>query len=116
MTIERQQAQGELVKVATAQNQSEAELLEALLLDAGVRTLVRRSAGFDVPDFLAAGPRDLLVDASDVRVANLVLLGVDDDGGDAPEPVAAAPAVARLVGLGLVIGLAVLAALLWLLV
>ena len=54
-------AEGELVRVATAQNQPEAELLQGLLLEAGVPSLVRRSGGFDVPDFLAAGPRDVLV-------------------------------------------------------
>ena len=54
-------AEGELVRVATAQNQPEAELLQGLLLETGVPSLVRRSGGFDVPDFLAAGPRDLLV-------------------------------------------------------
>lgn len=54
-------AEGELVRVATAQNQPEAELVQGLLLEAGVPSLVRRSGGFDVPDFLAAGPRDILV-------------------------------------------------------
>ena len=54
-------AEGEPVRVATAQNQPEAELLQALLLEAGIPSLSRRSGGFDVPDFLAAGPRDLLV-------------------------------------------------------
>ena len=54
-------AEGEPVRVATAQNQPEAELLQGLLLEAGIPSLVRRSGGFDVPDFLAAGPRDVLV-------------------------------------------------------
>ena len=54
-------AEGELVRVATARHQAEAEMLQGLLLDAGVPSLVRRSGGFDVPDFLAAGPRDVLV-------------------------------------------------------
>jgi hypothetical protein len=54
-------ADGEPVRVATAQNQPEAELIQALLLDAGIPSLARRSGGFDVPDFLAAGPRDVLV-------------------------------------------------------
>ena len=49
------------MRVATAQNQPEAELLQGLLLEAGIPSLVRRSGGFDVPDFLAAGPRDVLV-------------------------------------------------------
>ena len=51
------------MRVATAQNQPEAELLQSLLLEAGVPSLVRRSGGFDVPDFLAIGPRDILAPA-----------------------------------------------------
>jgi hypothetical protein len=54
-------AEGEPVRVATAQNQAEAELVQGLLLEAGIPSLARRSGGFDVPDFLAAGPRDVLV-------------------------------------------------------
>jgi hypothetical protein len=54
----------ELVKVAGAQNQAEAELIEALLREADIPALVRRSPGADVPDFLAAGARDVLVPAS----------------------------------------------------
>jgi hypothetical protein len=66
-------AEGEPVRVARAQNQPEAELLQGLLLDAGVPSLVRRSGGFDVPDFLAAGPRDILVPSGGVAVARDVL-------------------------------------------
>ena len=47
----------ELVKVASAQNQAEAEFVQNLLRDAGVPSVLRRSAGADVPDFLAAGRR-----------------------------------------------------------
>jgi hypothetical protein len=57
-------AEGEPVRVATAQNQPEAEMVQGLLLEAGVPSLVRRSGGFDVPDFLASGPRDVLVPQS----------------------------------------------------
>ena len=76
-------AEGPLVKVARASNQPEAELLQALLLDAGVPSLARRSGGFDVPDFLAAGPRDLLVPEGGADVAREVL------GQREPRPVAA---------------------------
>ena len=60
----------DLVKVAGAQNQPEAEFIQGLLRDAGVPSVVRRSGGADVPDFLAAGWRDVLVPASlaEVRV------------------------------------------------
>ena len=66
-------AEGEPVRVATAQNQPEAELIQGLLLEAGVPSLVRRSGGFDVPDFLAAGPRDILVPARGEAAAREVL-------------------------------------------
>jgi Putative prokaryotic signal transducing protein len=66
-------AEGELVRVATARHQAEAEMLQGLLLDAGVPSLVRRSGGFDVPDFLAAGPRDILVPASGADAARDIL-------------------------------------------
>ena len=52
---------GDLRRVATARQQPEAELIQMLLLEEGVPSTLRRSAGFDVPDILAAGPRDVLV-------------------------------------------------------
>jgi hypothetical protein len=52
---------GPLVTVASARNQAEAELVQNLLLEEGIPSLVRRTGGFDVPDFLASGPRDILV-------------------------------------------------------
>jgi pimeloyl-ACP methyl ester carboxylesterase len=54
----------DLVKVASAQHQAEAEFVQNLLHDAGVPSVLRRSADADVPDFLAAGRRDVLVPAS----------------------------------------------------
>jgi len=66
-------AEGEPVRVATAQNQPEAEMVQGLLLNAGVPSLVRRSGGFDVPDFLAAGPRDILVPRGGEAAARDVL-------------------------------------------
>jgi Putative prokaryotic signal transducing protein len=66
-------SEGPLVRVATARHQAEAELLENLLLEEGIPSLVRRSGGFDVPDFLASGPRDILVPASGAEAAREVL-------------------------------------------
>jgi hypothetical protein len=63
----------ELVRVAVAQNQAEAELVEGLLLAEGVPSVVRRSGGADVPDFLAAGARDVLVPAAMEQLARDVL-------------------------------------------
>ncbi len=70
-------ADGELVKVAGAQNQVEAEFVQGLLLQHGVPSLLRRSPGFDVPDFLAAGPRDVLVPAWAEPAARDALLQAD---------------------------------------
>lgn len=52
-----------LVKVAFAYNQAEAELISGLLREYEIPSLIKREAGFDVPDYLAAGPRQVLVAA-----------------------------------------------------
>ena len=64
---------GELVRVAGGRNQAEAELIQGLLLEEGVPSMLRRTAGFDVPDFLAAGPRDVMVPASGAERARELL-------------------------------------------
>jgi hypothetical protein len=75
--IKPQLSEGELTKVAAGRNQAEAELIQGLLLEEGVPSMLRRSAGFDVPDMLAAGPRDVLVPRSGVEVAREVLRQAD---------------------------------------
>ena len=108
--IKPQYAEGDLVRVAGGRNQAEAELIQGLLLEEGVPSLLRRSGGFDVPDYLAAGPRDVLVPASGVEPAREVLLQADL----APTDTAAAgPAPLRLLA-GLLAGLAVIAIIAWL--
>jgi hypothetical protein len=72
--IKPQLAEGEPVKVAWASNQSEGEFIQGLLLEEGVPSMLRRSAGFDVPDFLAAGPRDVMVPISGADAARQILL------------------------------------------
>jgi hypothetical protein len=67
----------DLVKVGYAPDQGAAEFLQNLLLDADVRSVVLRAPGFDVPGFLAGGPRDVFVAASDVPVARDVLRPVE---------------------------------------
>ena len=52
------------VRVAHAMNQSEAELIQGILLEEGIPSYARRAGGFDVPDMLAAGPREILVPAN----------------------------------------------------
>jgi hypothetical protein len=71
--IDPRYTEGELVRVAGGRNQAEAELIQNLLLEEGVPSVLRRSAGFDVPDFLAAGPRDVLVPQAGAEVARELL-------------------------------------------
>lgn len=75
--IKKQYLDGELVRVASARHQAEAELIQGLLLEEGVPSMARRSGGFDVPDMLFAGPRDILVPASGVEAAREILGTVD---------------------------------------
>lgn len=90
--IKPQLSEGELVKVAFVRNQAEGELVQDLLLQEGVPSMLRRSAGFDVPDFLAAGPRDVMVPASGAPTAREILLeaelitGDQDAFGRGPRP------------------------------
>jgi len=66
--------EGSLVLVAGGRHQAEAERIQGLLLEEGVPSVTRRSAGADVPDFLAAGPRDVLVPEAGLEAARDVLL------------------------------------------
>jgi uncharacterized protein YbaR (Trm112 family) len=75
--IKPQYAEGDPVRVAWARNQAEAELMAGMLLEEGIPSLLKRARGFDVPDFLAAGPRDVLVPVSGAEAAREVLLTAD---------------------------------------
>jgi hypothetical protein len=75
--IKPQYSEGDLVRVAGGRNQAEAELIQGLLLEEGVPSMLRRTRGFDVPDMLAAGPRDVMVPASGAGAAREVLLQAD---------------------------------------
>jgi hypothetical protein len=107
--VKPQLSEGELVKVAWARNQAEGEFIQGLLLEEGVPSLLKRSAGFDVPDFLAAGPRDVLVPQSGVATARQVLLEADVISAD-PQQLTVAPL--RLLA-GLLIALALGALVVW---
>jgi hypothetical protein len=102
--VKPQLSEGELVKVAWARNQAEAEFIQGLLLEEGVPSLLRRSAGFDVPDFLAAGPRDVMVPISGADAAREILLqseliGAEAEGGGvAPQRLLAGLLVALALG------------------
>lgn len=75
--INPEYTEGPLMRVAGGRNQAEAELIQNLLLEEGVPSILRRAAGFDVPDFLAAGPRDVLVPQAGVETAREILLEAD---------------------------------------
>jgi len=49
------------VKVAAAPNETLALVMKGLLDEVGIPVLIQRGGGFDIPDFLSAGPRDILV-------------------------------------------------------
>ncbi|CAN5569134.1 hypothetical protein BH24ACT24_BH24ACT24_06440 [soil metagenome] len=103
--IRPEYARGDLVRVAGGRNQAEAELIHGFLLEEGIPSLVRRAAGFDVPDFLAAGQRDVLVPESGAGAARELLSEAEVAAGSSdrsPEPKGdgrrpSAPHAARLV-------------------
>lgn len=69
-------ARGEPQRVTVVRNLAEGEMLQGILLEEGIPSILRRTGGFDVPDMLAAGPRDLMVPASAVDAArDLLSLG-----------------------------------------
>jgi hypothetical protein len=109
--IKPQFSEGELVYVVGARNQAEGEFIQGLLLEEGVPSLLRRSAGFDVPDFLAAGPRDVLVPQSGEIVAREVLLQAELISTDPVDPRVVTPG--RLMA-GLLAGIAVVLLVVWL--
>jgi hypothetical protein len=82
--VRPQFAHGDLVRVTGARNMADGELIQSILLDHGVPSMLRRVRGFDVPDFLAAGPRDVLVPESGYETAREVLAGTDMLTKEAP--------------------------------
>src|ERR671937_3025390 len=106
--IKPQFTEGPLVRVAGARNQAEGEFVQGLLLEEGIPSLLRRARGFDVPDYLAAGPRDVLVPASGVQTAREVLLQAEliDDSTTSERP--------WRVLIGLLLALVLVAVVLWL--
>ncbi|MFZ0090861.1 MAG: hypothetical protein WAL63_15230 [Solirubrobacteraceae bacterium] len=108
--IKPQLAEGELVRVVGAGNQTEGEFIQGLLLEEGVPSLLRRSAGFDVPDFLAAGPRDVMVPVSGAGTAREILLQAEVID---PEPSGRPVTPGRLL-IGLMAALAIGALIIWL--
>ncbi|MBS1884162.1 MAG: DUF2007 domain-containing protein [Actinobacteria bacterium] len=62
-----------LVKVGFARNQAEAEMLQALLLQSDIPSVLKRARGFDAPEFLAAGPHDIWVNQGHAEEAKRIL-------------------------------------------
>jgi hypothetical protein len=77
--IKPQYSEGRLVKVAYAQNLPQAEMIQGILLEEGIPSMARRAPGFDVADFLAAGPRDILVPESGCQAAREALRAPPSD-------------------------------------
>ncbi len=109
--VKAQYTEGQLVCAAGARNQAEAELIQGMLLEEGVPSLLRRTAGFDVPDYLAGGPRDVVVPASGLAAAREVLLQAElvDE-----HPTGAGPVSPWRLMAGLLAGLALVAVVAWL--
>ena len=84
--LKPQYTEGRPVKVARAGSQAEAEFIAGLLLEEGIPSMVIRSAGFDVAEFLAAGPRDVLVPESGAEAAREALRWERPEGAAAPDP------------------------------
>jgi hypothetical protein len=82
--IKPQYAEGALVRAVGAANQTEAEFIQGMLLEEGVPSMLVRRRGFDVPDMLAAGPRDVMVPASGHAAAREVLLQAELVGEEQP--------------------------------
>jgi hypothetical protein len=71
--VRPEMTRGPLVRVAGGRNEAEADLIQNILLEEGVPSMAKRTAGFDVPDFLAGGPRDVLVPESGAETARAIL-------------------------------------------
>ena len=104
---------GRQLRVASARNLAEAEMIQGMLLEEGIPSVQRRTRGFDVPDFLAAGPRDILVPEAGAEAASELL---SDIRTGESEPAAPADGERPLrLAAGLLIALVGAAGLIWVL-
>ena len=74
----------EWIKVGSAPNETSAMMMTGILEDFDIPALIRRGAGFDIPDFLSAGPRDVLVPYDFFEEARQVLEDTTGLGSWAP--------------------------------
>jgi len=112
--IRPQYTGGELIRVAGGRNQAEAELIQNMLLEEGIPSILRRTAGFDVPDFLAAGPRDVLVAEAAYEPARELLVDAELLSTEQPDGIPGVGSPARLFA-GVVAGVAFVLLIVWLL-
>lgn len=104
---------GDPVKVGFARNLAEAQMIQGILLEEGIPSFERRSRGFDVPDFLAGGPRDILVPGAAADAARELLADTGEHIVDPNAPSSADEQPVRLL-LGILAALAIGALLVWL--
>ena len=73
---------GRLVKVGFGRTQVEAEMLQGFLAETGIPSVLKRTIGFDAPEFFASGPHDVFVSARDAKRAREVLAEMTiEEGG-----------------------------------
>ena len=113
--IKPQYTGGRQVRVAGASNLAEAEMIQGILLEEGIPSFQRRSRGFDVPDFLAAGPRDILVPEAGLEAARELLAGTPVGELASTHPVERTGTRPWMLLLGIVVAFAAAVALAWLL-
>jgi hypothetical protein len=90
-------------------------MIQGMLLEEGIPSILRRTRGFDVPDFLAAGPRDIMVPEAAYEPARRMLLDADIvSNGGAPDGLPGIGSPARLL-IGVLIAVGGAALLVWLL-
>ncbi|HSK50323.1 MAG TPA: hypothetical protein VK889_07485 [Solirubrobacterales bacterium] len=74
---------GKLIKVAFARTRAEAEMMQALLLESDIPSVLKRARGFDAPEFLGGGPHEVFVNAAQAKDARELLeetmLGSEED-------------------------------------
>ena len=111
--IRPQFARGELVRVTGARSSADGEMIQGILLEEGVPSLLRRTRGFDVPDFLAAGPRDVLVPQSGYERAREVLASTGLLGAEAPPDALPGIGSPLRLAVGILIAVAIAAAIVY---
>jgi hypothetical protein len=97
--------------VTTARHEAEAELVQGMLREEGIESMVRRAPSFDLPQFLGAAPHDVLVQESDYDAAYRLVHGQE---AEPRRPASrSGPAPGNLLAIVL-IGVGLIAFLIWL--